>query len=84
MADKYIKQSDGYFQEVEGTTSSAGVADAGEIVALNASGKVDSTMIPAGVSAGDIVTQEQTLALSPSGSITVDLVVTSNGDVVTL
>ncbi len=38
----------GYLQ-VEATQTSAGAGDAGEIVALNSSGKVDITMMPSGV-----------------------------------
>lgn len=51
MADKYIQfdRTSGLFVEKEATTTSAGAADAGKIIALNASGKLDNTMLPAGV-----------------------------------
>lgn len=50
MADKYLKiNTSGNIQEVEATASSAGAGDAGEIVALDAGGKISSTMMPAGV-----------------------------------
>lgn len=37
------------YAQVEATQTSAGAGDAGEIVALNSSGKVDITMMPSGV-----------------------------------
>lgn len=51
MADKYLKRDDasGVTTEVEATDTSAGVADAGEVVALNAAGEIDGTMLPANV-----------------------------------
>lgn len=68
MADKPIQLVSGVLTEVEAKIASAGAGDAGKIVALDASGKIDSTMMPSGVgsdsksmtasealSAGDIV-----------------------------
>jgi hypothetical protein len=70
MADKYIKQNAGALTEVEGTVTSTGAPDAGKIPALDAAGKIDSTLLPAsnaedtiavvveeasGLSAGDAV-----------------------------
>lgn len=68
MANKYIKLSSGQFAEQEATVTSTGVTDAGKIVALDASGKLDNTVMPSGIgtetvslptsenfSAGDIV-----------------------------
>ena len=68
MAAKYIKNDSGQLAEVEATTSSAGSGDAGKIVGLDSSGRIDQTMMPTGVgseteamiasetlSAGDIV-----------------------------
>ncbi len=46
MAEKYIKQNAGNLEEVEGQVSSAGAGDTGKIVALNADGKIDDTMLP--------------------------------------
>ena len=47
MADKYLGiDSNGVTSEVEGTVASAGAANAGDIVALDASGKLDSTVLP--------------------------------------
>ena len=68
MADKPVQLVSGVLTEVEAKIASAGAGDAGKIVALDASGKIDSTMMPSGVgsdsksmtaseaiSAGDIV-----------------------------
>lgn len=68
MANKYIYLNSGTLTELEAQVTSAGVADAGKIVALDASGKLDSTVLPAGtgsdsktmtageaLSAGDLV-----------------------------
>lgn len=66
MADKYVYNNNGILTEREATASSAGAGDAGEIVALNGSGKIDSTMLDVAdedytmtageaISAGDLV-----------------------------
>ena len=70
MADKYIQQVAGALSEKEALVASAGAADSGKIVALDAGGKIDSTMLPvtegvdtltitvsdaAGLAAGDLV-----------------------------
>lgn len=50
MADKYLGiDGNGVTSEVEGTVASAGAANAGEIVALDANGKLDPTVLPAGI-----------------------------------
>ena len=48
MANKYLEFDDTgkNLKEVEATASSAGAGDAGEIVALNASGEIDESMLP--------------------------------------
>lgn len=51
MADKYIKNDAGQFAEVEGTVTSAGAGSAGKIVALDSSGRIDSSMMPSGIGA---------------------------------
>lgn len=51
MAQKYIKNNGGQYAEVEGTVSSTGVAEAGKIVALDNSGKLDPTVMPTGIGA---------------------------------
>lgn len=59
MADKFISNNAGALQEVEGQVTSAGVADAGKIPALDAAGKLDSTLLPA-------TNAEDTLAITVS------------------
>lgn len=51
MADKFLKQNAGVLTEQEGTVFSSGVADAGKIIALDSTGKIDSTILPTGVGA---------------------------------
>ena len=51
MADKYIKNNAGQLQEQAGTVTSAGGADAGKIVALDGSGRLDTTVMPVGIGA---------------------------------
>jgi hypothetical protein len=51
MADKYLALSSGQVIEVEATVTSAGAGDAGEIPALDGTGKLDSTVMPASVGA---------------------------------
>lgn len=51
MADKYIRQNAGQLAEVEGTVTSAGAGDAGKIVALDSSGRIDNSMMPSGIGA---------------------------------
>jgi len=53
MADKYlyINPSTGNFTEREATVTSAGAGDAGEIVALDAAGKLDNSVMPVGIGA---------------------------------
>lgn len=51
MADKYLRTgtSSADHEEVEGQVTSAGAGDAGKIPALDGSGKLDSTLFPAGI-----------------------------------
>jgi hypothetical protein len=49
MADKYIRNNSGTLTETEATVSSAGAANAGDIVALDANGKLDLTTMPTGI-----------------------------------
>ena len=51
MADKYIKNNSGQLAEVEATTTSAGAGSAGKIIALDSSGRIDSSMMPSGIGA---------------------------------
>lgn len=63
MADKYIKNNAGQLAEVEATVTSAGAGDSGKIVALDVSGRLDSTVMPTGIGA-------QTIALPASEALT--------------
>lgn len=49
MADKYIALLNGVETEVEGTVTGGTVTQAGEIVALDATGRLDTTIMPVGV-----------------------------------
>lgn len=49
MAQKPIQLVNGKLTQVEATVISAGAGDAGEIVALDASGKIDPSVLPVGV-----------------------------------
>jgi hypothetical protein len=54
-ANKYLTLVANKWKEVFGTVVSAGVADANKIVALDAAGKLDISLMPAGVSAEVVV-----------------------------
>jgi len=63
MVDKYIGLVNGRQTEIAGTTASAGVADAGKLIALDSSGKLDSSLMPAGlVDETDILTAGEALS----------------------
>ena len=63
MADKYIAQIGGRLQEVSGTATSAGAANAGDIVALDASGLLDPSLMPVGIGADtSAIVASETLA----------------------
>ena len=49
--NKYMKNNGGTYTEEAATQSSAGAGDAGKIIALDATGKIDSTMMPTGIGA---------------------------------
>lgn len=49
MAQGFIARVNGRFKQILGLTSSAGAADAGKIVALGDDGRLDMSMMPAGV-----------------------------------
>ena len=52
MADKYLKiGSTGNLEEIEAAVTSAGEGNAGEIVALDAAGLLDDSVMPAGIGA---------------------------------
>lgn len=49
--NKYLKNNSGTITEESASQSSAGVGDAGKIIALDSTGKIDSTMMPTGIGA---------------------------------
>ena len=51
MSDKFIYLNSGIPTEKESSASSAGAGDAGKIVALDSTGKLDSTLMPTGIGA---------------------------------
>lgn len=75
MADKYIALINGVDQEVEGTVTGGTPTQAGDLVALDNSGRLDSSVLPVGVGADVFVTTAfETLAagafvyIRPDGS----------------
>lgn len=50
-AKKYLSHASGRIQEVQATVASAGAADDGKIVALDSTGKLDSSVMPVGIGA---------------------------------
>jgi hypothetical protein len=50
-AKKYLSHAAGRIQEVQATVTSAGAGDDGKIVALDATGKLDNSVMPAGIGA---------------------------------
>ena len=51
MSDKYLYNNNGVVTEKQGTTLSTGASDAGKIIALNSSGRIDNSMMPVGIGA---------------------------------
>jgi hypothetical protein len=51
MADKYIYNNQGTLTEKQATVVSTGASDAGKIVALDPTGKLDNSLLPVGVGA---------------------------------
>lgn len=49
MADKYIRNLSGVLAEKEATVVSAGSGDAGEVVALDNTGRLDLSVMPVGI-----------------------------------
>lgn len=61
--NKYLHHSNGVITEQLSADASAGVADAGKIVALDATGKLDATMMPVGIGAEiDLIQASEGLA----------------------
>lgn len=51
MAEKFIEIQGGQLTENEALQSSTGAGDAGKIIALDSSGKIDDSMMPTGIGA---------------------------------
>lgn len=63
MVDKYLRNNAGHPQETIATVASTGVAQAGTILALDASGRLDPSVLPPGVGASTVsVTASENLA----------------------
>ncbi|WP_371369992.1 hypothetical protein ACA097_09720 [Pseudomonas sp. QL9] len=61
--DKFLMNNNGNLQEVAATQISAGAANAGDIPALDASGRLDTSMMPVGLGADTaVVTASEALA----------------------
>jgi len=87
MADRYKTLNAGKDTMIEATTTSSGVAEAGDIIALGNDGKIDSSLLPTGVGA-DVKLAEASEALSAgdyvnsfddAGTVKVRLADNSNG-----
>lgn len=63
MADKFIIQDGGRLKEHEATVTSTGISEAGDVVALDSTGKLDESLMPVGVGA-------EVKVLPASGSLT--------------
>lgn len=51
MADKYLRNNAGVLTETEATVTSAGAANAGDIPALDGTGRLDNSVMPVGIGA---------------------------------
>jgi hypothetical protein len=87
MADKFIRLNNGKLAETEATDTSTGVAEAGDIVALDSSGKLDVSLLPTGIGADvAVITASENLSAGDyvnifdnSGTPNVRLADNSNG-----
>ncbi|MEQ1709440.1 MAG: hypothetical protein ABL864_14025 [Terricaulis sp.] len=62
-AAKYLRNNAGTITETSANDSSAGAGDAGKIVALDASGKLDTSLMPTGIGADTaVITASENLA----------------------
>jgi hypothetical protein len=51
MADKFLRNNSGTLTETEATVTSAGAGNAGDIVALDSTGRLDESVLPVGIGA---------------------------------
>lgn len=70
MAKKYQALVNGKAKLIEATVASTGVAQAGDILALGADGKLDATVLPIGVGP-DVQTMEASEALTPGDYVNI-------------
>lgn len=56
-AKKFLRQTAGVLTEALGVQASAGVANAGDIVALDDTGRIDATLMPTGIGAETSIVQ---------------------------
>jgi len=54
-AEKFITLNNGVMQQKSANDTSAGVGDAGKLIALNSTGKLDETLLPSGIGADTFV-----------------------------
>ena len=54
-AKKFIRNVSGRLTEVAGVVTSAGAGNDGDIPALDSSGKLDSSMMPVGITADTVI-----------------------------
>ncbi len=66
MADKYVAldTTSGRFKQVDGTVASSGSGQAGKIVALDSSGKLDPSVVPAGAGGDSVQSLTATEAIN--------------------
>ena len=63
MADKYLYNNAGTVTEKAAIITSAGVGDSGKVIALDASGKLDTSFMPVGIGADtQVITASEALA----------------------
>ena len=87
MADKYQTLANGKGKLIEATVASTGVAQAGDILALDGSGKIDASVLPTGVGPdGKIAEADEALSagdyvniFDDGGTVKVRLADNSNG-----
>lgn len=70
MANKYLELSNGKISQKEATVVSTGVGDAGGLVALDSSGRVDVSVLPVGVGP-DVASLVTTDALSAGNYVNI-------------
>jgi hypothetical protein len=87
MAQRFLARVSGKTRQVEAKAASAGAADAGKVPALDSSGRLDMSMMPAGIGADtQIIPASEALSAgnlvniwSDSGAVKVRLADNSNG-----